>query len=107
LSVNLFPKGEYRWFDAKFIHARPQILNVGRFPVRVEMRVARPVFVKKKFRRIIGRNVKIIIDAAGFLAGRREQARQCFAQFGFLAGPRLKGDNEGDGFCVRVGMSVQ
>jgi hypothetical protein len=68
--------------------------------MRVEMRLARPIFMEKKFAWFLRRFMQIVIDAARFLASRPKQTCQRRAQFSFLAGPGLKRGGDSDGFCA-------
>lgn len=65
---------------------RAQILDVWSLVVRFVMRLARPVFVKHEFRRVVRRDVQVVIDAAGLLARRREHRGQRPAQPGLFPG---------------------
>ncbi len=68
--------------------------------MRFVMRLGRPIFVENKFRRVVQRDVQIVIQTTGVLSRRRDQSGQNFPQFRFLAGTRLKGDDESKSFHI-------
>ena len=98
-SPNLFPEIEFQWLDAQFVHPLQQIFDVRSFSILVEVSLGRPVFIKQKFRRIVRCDMQVVIDATVLLSGEWNQTEQYFAQFGLLAGARLKCDDECDLFC--------
>ena len=68
---------------------------MGVLQMRVEVRLARPVFVEEKFPRIVRRNMQIVVEAARFLARRRDEADQGFPQFRLLTRLGLKRGDDG------------
>jgi hypothetical protein len=97
-SGDFFPDFNFRECRAEFVHTRQQRLNMRVCEMRVERGPARPVFVEEKFRRIFGRMVQVVIDAARFLARRCDETNQRLFQFRLLARPGLKRGDDGDGF---------
>ena len=99
---DLVPRRDRGGFGAQFIHARQQCLDVRGLHVCIKRGFPGPVFVEEKLRGTLGRDVEIVIDAAGFLARGCDEADERGAQLGFLARSGFKrGDN---GECFHFGI---
>ena len=97
---DLFPQHDLRHAHAQSVQSRKHYLNMRAFQVRIEVRLAGPVFVEQELRRILGGHMEIVVHATRFLVRGRDEADQCFLQFRFLAGFGLERGDNGDMFCA-------
>jgi hypothetical protein len=103
ISADLLPDFDLRHAHAQFFHARQQCLDVRILQMRVEMRLAGPVFVKEKFFRVFRQLMQVVIEAARFQAGRGNQREQGLFQICGFPGLGLKSghnSNGGNRFCA-------
>jgi len=66
----------------------------------VEGGLGGPVFVEEKFAGVFGRDVEVVVDAAGFFAGGGDEADEGFLQFFGFTGLGLEGGDDSDEFHI-------